>query len=207
MNDSTGPDTRPSTQSDDYAVRLTRLGSIWWKRLLPVQWPYHQNLRSQHLGITLDVGCGLGRNLPALMPGSLGVDHNPRSVAIARQAGHDAMTVAEFLSSDRATPGSFDSLLFAHVLEHMDEAAGRDLLEQYLPFLRPGGSVFFICPQERGYRSDSTHVRFVTDQDLVTLAREVGLRPGEPSSFPFPRWAGRLFIYNEFCLKALSPDA
>lgn len=66
--------------------------------------------------------------------------------------------------------------------------------------------MFFVCPQERGYASDPTHVRFTTGEDLVRLAQDVGLHPGEPFSFPFPRSAGRAFIYNEFCLLASVPS-
>ncbi len=87
----------------------------------------------------------------------------------------------------------------------MDAAAGRDLLDAYLPYLRPGGKVFFVCPQERGYDSDPTHVRFTTGEDLMELARDVGLQTGGWFSFPFPRWAGKPFIYNEFCLLATKP--
>ena len=39
------------------------------------------DLRRLHLGLTLDVGCGLGRNLYALR--GVGVDHNPEAVAVA----------------------------------------------------------------------------------------------------------------------------
>ncbi len=45
-------------------------------------------------------------------------------------------------------------------------------------------------------------MRFVTGDDLADLARDVGLEPEPWSSFPFPRWAGKPFIYNEFCLLA-----
>ena len=51
-------------------------------------------------------------------------------------------------------------MLLAHVIEHMDADAGVAIMQDYLPYLRPGGKVFFICPQERGYASDPTHVRF-----------------------------------------------
>ena len=79
------------------------------------------------------------------------------------------------------------------------------LLRDYLPYLRPGGKVFFVCPQERGYGSDATHVWFATGDDLADLAREVGLLPAPWFSFPFPRWAGKPFVYNEFCLLARKP--
>jgi hypothetical protein len=48
-------------------------------------------------------------------------------------------------------------------------------------------------------------VWFSTGDELAGLAREVGLQPRPWSSFPMPRWAGRWFIYNEFCLLALKP--
>ena len=71
--------------------------------------------------------------------------------------------------------------------------------------LRPGGTVLFICPQERGYASDKTHVRFTTGTDLAALAEGTGLTVQKSYSFPFPRWTGRLFTYNEFCVVARKP--
>ncbi len=36
--------------------------------------------------------------------------------------------------------------------------------------------------------------------ELESIAREAGLTPRRLWSFPFPRWAGRSFVYNELCL-------
>jgi 2-polyprenyl-3-methyl-5-hydroxy-6-metoxy-1,4-benzoquinol methylase len=195
------------TESQEYADRLVHLESTWWKRLLPVQAPYRWNLRRHELGRTLDVGCGVGRNLATLSPGSVGVDHNQASVQVARARGLDACTVDEFLAGDLARPESYDGLLLAHVVEHMSPQAARDLLAAYLPYLRPGGKVLMICPQERGYASDSTHETFTSGQDLMLLARDAGLEAHTWRSFPFPRAAGRVFLYNEFNVLATKPLA
>jgi SAM-dependent methyltransferase len=194
------------TSGEDYARRLQDKQQVWWKKALNVQAPYRWNLSRQHLGRTLDVGCGIGRNLQTLDPGSVGVDHNEHSVAVAREAGVTALTVAEWEQSTLRVPESFDGILLAHVIEHMTRADGIALLREYLPYLRPGGRVFFVCPQERGYASDATHVWFATGDELVSLAREVGLQPEPWFSFPFPRWAGKPFLYNEFCLRATKPE-
>ena len=194
-----------STDSPDYAERLRSKQTLWWKRMLHVQAPYHWNLRRQHLGRTLDLGCGIGRNLGVLPPGSVGVDHNAEAVALARSSGYDAYTVREFLDGDLAVPAAFDGLLAAHVVEHMDRAEALRLLGDYLRFVRPGGLVFLVCPQERGYASDPTHVWFARDTDLLELVEILGLEPQRSYSFPFPRWTGKLFIYNEFCLTARIP--
>ena len=194
-----------STNTPDYAERLRRKQMLWWKRLLNVQAPYHWNLRRQALGRTLDVGCGIGRNLGFLPPGSVGVDHNAESVALARSMGYDAYTVTEFLDGDLALAGGFDGLLLAHVLEHMRREQALELLRDYLPFVRPGGRVFLVCPQERGYASDPTHVWFAQGSDLRELALTLGLELDQSFSFPFPRKAGKLFIYNEFCVRARVP--
>ncbi|MDN5768153.1 MAG: hypothetical protein L0H78_20335 [Humibacillus sp.] len=77
-----------------------------------------------------------------------------------------------------------------------------DLLTSYLPYLRPGGSVFVVCPQEVGYRSDPTHVSFTTDADISRICRAVGSTPVKADGFPFPRPVGKLFLYNEFCVPA-----
>jgi SAM-dependent methyltransferase len=136
-----------STDTPDYAERLRSKQNLWWKRMLHVQAPYHWNMRRQHLGRTLDVGCGIGRNLGVLAPGSVGVDHNSESIALARAMGYDAYTVKDFLDSELAVPGGFDGLLVAHVIEHMDREQALKLLGDYLPFVRPGGRVFLLCPR------------------------------------------------------------
>ena len=195
-----------STDSPDYAERLRSKQTLWWKRMLHVQAPYHWNLRRQHLGRTLDLGCGIGRNLGVLPPGSVGVDHNAEAVALARSSGYDAYTVREFLDGDLAVPAAFDGLLAAHVVEHMDREQALRLLGDYLRFVRPGGLVFLVCPQERGYASDPTHVWFARDTELLELVQTLGLEPQRSYSFPFPRWTGKLFIYNEFCLTARIPE-
>jgi 2-polyprenyl-3-methyl-5-hydroxy-6-metoxy-1,4-benzoquinol methylase len=199
------PDRIDDTTSAAYARRLQAKQQVWWNRLLNVQAPYRWNLRRQGLGRTLDVGCGIGRNLEALGPGSVGVDHNAAAVDVARGRGLTALTTDEWQTSDLRRAGAFDGLLLAHVLEHMTFAEGRALLEAYLPYLRPGGHAFLVCPQERGYASDPTHVELIDGAALERLADEVGLEHGSWFSFPFPRWTGRAFIYNEFCLRATRP--
>lgn len=194
-----------STEGDEYARRLVERGGARWKRFLNVQAPYRWNLRRKDLGRTLDVGCGIGRNLATLAPGSVGVDHNATSVALARESGHDAMTVEQFFATGAVDHASFDGILLSHVIEHMPAEAGIELLQMYLPYLKPGGKVLFICPQERGYASDPTHMRWTTGEDLSQLARDVGLAPQAWTSFPLPRVFGRVFTYNEFNVIARKP--
>jgi SAM-dependent methyltransferase len=193
------------TEGADYAERLHRKQNARWKKVLNVQAPYQWNLRRHDLGKTLDVGCGIGRNLPVLPPGSVGVDHNATSIEIARANGHTAYTTVEWETAPERQPGHFDGMLVSHVIEHMSPELGLEVMRSYLPYLRSGGKVLFICPQERGYASDPTHVRWTTGDDLVQLARDLGLEPDEPRSFPFPRWTGKAFIYNEFNVLARKP--
>ena len=183
------------TDEPAYTDRLTQLSGARWKRLLDVQRPYRWNLRRYDLGRTLDLGCGIGRNLAALPLGSVGVDHNATSVEAARARGFEAYTPEEFASREWA---SFDGMLVAHVIEHLSPDEGLDLVRQYVPYLKPYAKVLFICPQERGYAYDPTHVRWTTQEDLISLASDAGLAPDRARSFPFPRWMGRRFTFNEF---------
>lgn len=196
--DQSASDTRQAA----YAERLTRLGGASWKRLIPVQAPYRWNIRRLRLGRTLDVGCGLGRNLAHLNGNGVGVDHNPQCVVTARAAGLTAYTPDEFARSPQAVPGGFDALLVAHVLEHLPTMEADRLLTDYLCYLRPAGAVVLITPQERGFASDPTHVRFVDDAELVRTVGRVGLDVERRYSFPLPRAAGKFFPYNEFVLLA-----
>lgn len=199
------PGDRAPTAGREYAERLRSLEDARWRRVLNVQAPYRWNIRHLGLGRVLDVGCGLGRNLAHLDGNGVGVDHNADSIAIARERGLEAYTIEGFRASAQAVPESFDSLLFAHVMEHMDREADVRLVSEYLPYLKHGGRVCFITPQERGYRSDATHVQFVDFTGLREIAAATGLEVVRSYSFPLARFAGQAFTYNEFVLLAAKP--
>lgn len=189
------------TSGQDYTDRLAVLTDARWKQLLGVQAPYRWNIRRLHLGRTLDVGCGIGRNL-AHLDDAVGVDHNASSIRVARERGLRAWSTDEWPGSPDAVEGSFDSMLLAHVLEHLDQERGDEVIRSYLPYLRDNGRLVLICPQERGYATDATHVRFVDTEALQATARRVGFLPERVYSFPFPRSLGKVFAYNEFVLVA-----
>ncbi len=201
------PAVRPSTADPSYAARLQRLESARWKRWLDVQAPYRWNVRRLCPGRVLDLGCGVGRNLAHLDGRGLGVDHSAHAVAAARARGLTAVTSDELWSSEHARPQGFDTLLAAHLLEHLPTDEALSLLAQHLPLVRPGGLVVLITPQERGWRSDATHVRRVGPAELAATTHVLGLEPVEMRSFPFPRAAGRVFTYNEHVHVARVPAA
>jgi 2-polyprenyl-3-methyl-5-hydroxy-6-metoxy-1,4-benzoquinol methylase len=199
----------PGTAGADYAERLKRLETARWKQVLNVQAPYRWNLRRLRLGRTLDVGCGIGRNLSHLSDGKnpppVGVDHNPTSIELARARGFTAYTVDEFHGSAEAKPDAFDAILASHLVEHLPEPDAKAVVESYLPYLRSGGRMVFITPQEKGYTTDATHVRFSGFDEVSALARDVGLTVLKKYSFPFPRVVGKVFAYNEFVVIARKP--
>ena len=191
----------------EYAQRLERLQGKRWKKVLNVQLPWKLHLARLNLGRTLDVGCGRGRSLTYLRSDSVGVDHNEFSVQRARELGVQAYTVDEFFASEELTrPAGFDSLLASHLIEHLQSDEARTVMGSYLPFIKPGGRVVFFTPQERGYASDPTHVVFSGFEELRALSADLGLVVERSYSFPFPRVAGKPFIYNEFIVLARTPD-
>jgi len=186
------------TRDPIYTARLVATQSAWWKRWLDVQAPYRWNLRRLRLGFTLDVGCGIGRNLINLEGHGVGIDHNRDFVEIARTRGLQAFTPEAFRASPFNAPERFESILLAHVVEHMTEDEATRLLSGYLPCLKRHGRVVLITPQEAGYRSDPTHVQFMNFDALRRMAGAAGLTPVREYSFPFARPAGRYFRHNEF---------
>ena len=198
-------DTQSDTQSDAYTRRLETLGDAGWKRFFDVQAPYRWNIRRLALGFTLDVGCGIGRNLLHLGGHGVGIDPNADSIETARRRGCTVLTSDAFDSSEYARADHFDSLLLAHVVEHMGVDQASDLVARYLGFIRPGGKVVLIAPQEAGYRSDDTHVQFMDFSALEVILSRAGVEYERSYSFPFPRPVGRVFLHNEFVVMGRRP--
>lgn len=186
------------TREPRYTARLFAAQSAIWKRALNVQAPYRWNLRRLDPGFTLDVGCGIGRNLINLGGQGVGIDHNSQSVDIARSRGLTVFTPQDFEASPFNLHERFDSILLTHVAEHMTQDKAAQLLHGYIPLLKRRGRVILITPQEAGYRSDPSHVHFTDFAALRDIAREAGLMVVREYSFPFPRMFGRWFKHNEF---------
>ena len=182
---------------EDYTDRLERSDASWWKRLLDVQAPYRRHIRRVAETPVLDVGCGIGRNLIHLEGQGVGVDTNAHSVDAARRRGVTAHVAEAFPASADAIENGYRTLLFAHVLEHMDLDSATRLIGEYLRYLDGRGSVIVIVPQEAGFDSDPTHVAFVGPDEIAIVARSNELEIEEIYSFPFPRWVGRWFRHNE----------
>ena len=181
----------------EYTRRLQEISGRGWKRFVPN--PYAWKVRRLATGRVLDIGCGIGRCLDFLRPRGVGVDPNETAVQVCRDNGHQAFVPEEFetVYGDHAPDRQFDTLLCSHVLEHLDEPTGVELLTTYRSFLTASGRVVLITPQERGQRSDATHVRFMDVAALTRLCEKSGLVIEKISSFPLPRMFGRWFIYNE----------
>ncbi|REJ56456.1 MAG: methyltransferase domain-containing protein [Microcystis aeruginosa DA14] len=186
------------TKNQSYSERLLNKQTAKWKEILDVQAPYRWNLQRLNLGFTLDIGCGIGRNLINLKGNGIGIDHNFHSVEVCRARGFMAFTPEEFQRSSFDEPEKFDSILLAHVAEHMRYLEVIRLLNDYVYLLKNHGKLVIITPQEAGFKSDATHVEFMNFAKLKAIARELDSKIIKQYSFPFPRIVGKLFKYNEF---------
>jgi 2-polyprenyl-3-methyl-5-hydroxy-6-metoxy-1,4-benzoquinol methylase len=196
------PTNPPGEEPTDeaYAHRLQALERRWLARAFDVQRLYRRNIQRLGLGFVLDVGCGLGRNLRHAGGTGVGIDVDEVAVATARARGLVAFTPTDFAVSEYAQPRRFDSLLMAHVLEHLPADDGEALLRTYLPYIRANGRVVLICPQHAGFRADPTHMTFLEARHLERIAERCAVSATSVRSHPFPRVVGRLFPHNETVL-------
>jgi 2-polyprenyl-3-methyl-5-hydroxy-6-metoxy-1,4-benzoquinol methylase len=135
------------TKNQSYSERLLNKQTAKWKEILDVQAPYRWNLQRLNLGFTLDIGCGIGRNLMNLKGNGIGIDHNFHSVEVCRARGFMAFTPEEFQQSSFDEPEKFDSILLAHVAEHMSYLEVINLLNDYVYLLKNHGKLVIITPQ------------------------------------------------------------
>lgn len=190
--------TRALENGKEYTDLLVKRQLVWWKRLINVQAPYCWNLRRLHPGDTLDIGCGIGRNLAHLKGRGIGIDCNPNSVYVAKNRGFIAFTNEEFEISQYNTRNKFDSILFAHVAEHIGKRESAELLKKYIMLLKPGGRLIIISPQEAGYRHGPAHIEFIDFMKMRHIAEGLNLMIMREYSFPLPRIFGQVFTGNEF---------
>jgi len=167
--------------------------------MFDAQRPYRYHIQSLNLGPVLEIGCGIGRNLINLGIRSqdIGVDHNLTSVNECNQRGLTSFIPNDFFSSAYAIPHSFDALLVAHVMEHLNENEAIDLVKTYRPFVKNDGKIVVITPQEAGFFSDPTHVTMMDHERVSKILKEFCGTNIKQYSFPFPKIVGKVFKYNE----------
>jgi SAM-dependent methyltransferase len=196
------PDGADDTTSEWYTKRMTglgaKLGFIRWAHSIV----YRRHIRGLVTGRVLDVGSGIGSNLRFLGSDSVGVDHNAHSVEETKARGLTAYTPDEMHGRAGDFKETFDSILCAHVMEHMDRESGVALLEEYLPYLKTTSRIVLIMPQEAGYRTDPTHVRLVDFDAARDLVEAVGFTVRRSFSWPLPRKYGPKLSSNEFVVMA-----
>ena len=184
-----------STKPDAYARRLQALQGQRWKRTFRILNPYRWHIRAVLRSPALEVGCGTGRVLgfqPKLIDG---VDHNDLAIRICREKGFTAFTADEFLNHPHGK--IYQSLILSHLLEHLSEQQGVELINTYADRLAPGARIVVICPQEKGHASDATHVTYMDFNKIAQLLERCNFRVMNKYSFPFPSWLGKLYVYNE----------
>ena len=107
------PDCRDDARMDPAGRRDTRqrlrraadrLQTARWKQWLDVQAPFRWNLRRLDPGFTLDIGCGIGRNLLHLPRQGVGVDTNEHCVRAATGARPDGVHAGRIPALDGIQP-------------------------------------------------------------------------------------------------------
>lgn len=194
------------TNTAEYASYLIERQKTFRAKVF--QLPYQTHLRALGLGKTLEVGCGAGRNLKTCSKESVGIDHNPLLVQACKNNGLNTYTTQEWDAVGKTELHTFDTLLIAHVAEHLPYADFVGLLKKYTAYLKPNGKFMIICPQERGYQTDATHVEFMDFKKITSALKDSAIGQNykitidQSYSFPFPRFMGKHFPYNEFVVRA-----
>lgn len=104
----------------------------------------------------LDAGCGTGLNLRHLPAGSVGIDINPRNVAVLRARLPEHVIVEGDVEALPFATGSFGTILCTEVIEHIPDPVAA--LAEFRRVLRPGGVLIGSVPA----RSAIWRLRFLS---------------------------------------------
>jgi SAM-dependent methyltransferase len=94
--------------------------------------------------LILDAGCGTGLNLRHLPEGSVGIDINPRNVALLKTRLPDHIVVEGDVEHLPFGDGTFGTVLCTEVIEHIPDPSAA--LREYQRVLRPGGVLIGSVP-------------------------------------------------------------
>ena len=92
----------------------------------------------------LDAGCGTGLNLRHLPEGSVGVDINPRNIALLRRRLPNHTIIEGDVEALPFDDASFGTVLCTEVIEHIPNPAAA--LAEYRRVLQPGGVLIGSVP-------------------------------------------------------------
>jgi ubiquinone/menaquinone biosynthesis C-methylase UbiE len=92
----------------------------------------------------LDAGCGTGLNLRHLPEGSVGVDINPRNIALLKQRLPNHIVLEGDVEALPFDDASFGTVLCTEVIEHIPDPSAA--LAEYRRVLQPGGVLIGSVP-------------------------------------------------------------
>ena len=185
-----------SSTDAEYTRRLQRLSASVGSGTSPIRTPgtsavWRRVVCSMSVAGSVDASTSFGHGV------SVSTRTRPR-LRCARENGHEAYTPEEFAAA--VLPAGF-AVRHAAVLARARASRRADRSRfasrgiHAVPSRRC--TVVIITPQERGQRSDATHVRFMDDAALTALADKCGLVDRQDVVVPAAALFGRWFIYNE----------
>ena len=132
---------------------------------------YWKHLTGQ---IILEIGCGTGRHTKKLLSQKnqvTGIDLSSGMLDIARQKLHDLpakLIEADFLTYLGFKPNSFDSVISALVIEHIQDL--RKFFEKVGLILKPGGELYLSeLHPTRGAQGSLAHFKDLSSEDNFYL--------------------------------------
>jgi ubiquinone/menaquinone biosynthesis C-methylase UbiE len=109
------------------------------------RWAVRRLLKRWHARTPmLDAGCGTGLNLASMPAGAVGLDINPRNLAVVRGRLSDHPVVEGDIERMPFEDGSFSTVLCAEVLEHIPHPQAA--LSEIRRVLRPNGVLIGSVP-------------------------------------------------------------